>query len=197
LAVEVLAYSRIGTYLTFIGEAPMWGVVDVCRILHYAPFFLLGVVLYENRTFLMWFISPTSLSWAAGLFAVLCLIAVHVYLPAYGRLGAAFAGVAGVLLVRVCLQMAYLFLNKRSWLVQQGVASSYTVYIVHEPILLFVAVIAIWFGMDAFSGFFFVFIVTTILAAAAYRITRTMPLASFALNGTRHPGPSTDQVRVT
>jgi peptidoglycan/LPS O-acetylase OafA/YrhL len=185
LIVEILAYSRVGVHLTYFGDAPMWGIVDLCRILHYAPFFLLGAVLCENRPFMMWFIRPSLLAWALGLASVLTLIVLHVHWPQYGRLGAAFAGIAGVLLVRVCLQLAFIFLNRKSRLVQEGVASSYTIYIVHEPILLFASVLAIWLGIGAFSGFFLVFGVTAVVSAALYWITRDVPLASFLLNGVR------------
>jgi glucans biosynthesis protein C len=187
LAIEVLAYSRAGAYM-FVGGEPMWGVIDICRILHYAPFFALGVVLCEDRTFMMWFIKPSTLAWIAGLASVVALTFLHVYLPQYGRLGAAFEAIAGVLLVRICLQLAFKFLNKQNWLVQQGVASSYTIYIVHGPILVLAAVLSIWLGAGAFLGFFLVLISTAVLSVAVYQLTRDVPLATYVLNGVRPSG---------
>lgn len=188
LAVEVFAYSRIGSYFSVGGDAPMWGVVDAFRLLHYAPFFLIGALLFEDRTLLERFRMPSVTVWLVALLVLVAAIAIHVHVPGLGRIGTALSGVAAVLLVRIWMQVAFKTLNRPNRLVQHGVESAYTVYLVHHPIVMMTSVLAIWLSLGPALGFVFVLTATTVLSFAAYFATRDIPLLVFLLNGVRKPG---------
>ncbi len=187
LAVEVFAYSRIGSYFSVGGDAPMWGVVDAWRMLHYAPFFLIGALLFEDMTLLERFRMPPATVWLVALLALFAAIAIQVHVPRFGRLGTALGGVAAVLLIRIWLQVAFQTINRPSRLVRHGVESAYTVYLVHHPIILMMSALAIWLSLGPALGFFFVLTATTVLSFAVYFATRDIPLAAFLLNGVRKP----------
>lgn len=185
LAVEVLAYSRFGGYLTYFGRDRMWGVLDVSRVLYYLPFFALGVLLWRDAEFRSWFIRPSRAAWAAAAASTVVFIYLHAHAHHWARLAALAAAPASILLVRVSLQIASALLSEKNALVQQGVDCSYTVYVVHHPILIFATVLAVWLDMGVVTGFTFVLSIALVLSLAIYWGTRSVPLAVLALNGVR------------
>lgn len=185
LAVEVLAFGRFGGYLTYFGRDRMWGVLDASRVLYYLPFFALGVLVWRDAEFRSWFIRPSPAAWVTAVASVAVFIFLHAHAHHWARLAALAAAPASILLVRASLQVASALLSQKNALVQQGVDCSYTVYVVHHPILILASVLAVWLDMGAVVGFTFVLSIALAASLAIYWCTRDVPLAALALNGVR------------
>jgi glucans biosynthesis protein C len=183
LLVERVAHSSIANFITYGGEYPMWHILDGDRIAHYAPFFVLGLLLFHSRALLAAFVRPSPLVWGAGIAVTATLLAVLARPGSPWWVVTGLSAPAAVLLTQMAMHLASLLVRRRNRIVQWLSEGSYTIYIVHHPIVIFLATLAVAAGMSAVPGFLLVLALTAFLSAGFYAATRNVPIAAFLLNG--------------
>jgi glucans biosynthesis protein C len=184
VVVERVARSLLlGNMFTAGGSIPMLHILDGYRLAYYLPFFALGLLLFYSRELLAAFVRPSLLVWASGIAVTATLLAAHAHPDTAWWLVSALTAPAAILLTQMSLQAASLLVRRRNRVVQWLSEGSYTIYIVHQPIVVLLATFAILHGLPAIPGFLFVLAFTTILSTGFYAATRNVPLAAFLLNG--------------
>jgi glucans biosynthesis protein C len=172
---------RFGWRLSLIGDQHFYSVLSGVRILYYLPFFLLGVLLAQNGSLLLWFAKP---SLQCNLLAVGSLVYFSTSPSAYAA-ETGMSAASGILVPRLFVGLAYRWLNRPTLVVQKLVESSYNVYILHHPIILFVSYLAFTAAIGAHAGFLSIVLATTLTTLILHAILRRSLVGSFLLNGIR------------
>jgi glucans biosynthesis protein C len=183
VVVQRVAHHPIGNFIAYGGEWPMWHILDGDRIAHYAPFFALGLLLFYSRTLLAAFVRPSALAWAAGTAVTATLLVVVARPGMPWGLATALSAPAAILLTQMSMHLASILVRGHNRVVQWLSEGSYTIYIVHHPIIILLATLAVIYELPAIPGFLLVLILTALLSTGFYAATRNVPLAAFLLNG--------------
>jgi glucans biosynthesis protein C len=184
--IHVLANSQLGAAFAFIGDYPFWYIFDVPRLLFYAPFFLLGVLLCDGEGMMEKFARPSAAAWAAGILSTSAFVYLRVHVPHRELLATALVAPTAVLLTRMWMHVALNMLNRPSRFIHNAVDASYTIYIVHLPIAIAVVAVTAYLEMNAFAGFFVATAVTCLLSIGVHLATKNSSICRYLLNGKRH-----------
>jgi glucans biosynthesis protein C len=181
--VHVVAHSSLGGALAFIGDYPLWHVFDGPRLAYHAPYFLLGVLLHAHAGFLTAFARPSPVAWFAGIGFLAAFVYLRVHVPHRDLLAAAVAAPTAILLTRMWMHAAASVFDRPSSIVRHAVDGSYTVYIIHLPIIVAMVALVAPLQLGAAAGFVIVALATAGLSIGFHVATRNRPLWRYALNG--------------
>jgi glucans biosynthesis protein C len=170
-------------FIAFGGQYPKWHILDGERIAHYAPFFALGLLLFYSKPLFSAFARLRPLGWFAGSVATVTLLVVLSRPDLPWWLSTALSAPAAILLTQMAMHLASLLVTERNRVIQWLSEGSYTIYIVHHPIVILLASIAVLLDLPAHTGFLLVLAATTVLSVSFYALTRNVPVAAFLLNG--------------
>jgi glucans biosynthesis protein C len=187
VVVERVAHGRLGNVIAVGGSYPMCHVLDAARIAHYAPYFGLGLLLFYSKPLLSSFVQLSLLTWmmAIAVTGSLLVLLARPQTPAWQE--TALSVPTAILLTQISMNVASRLITRHNRLVQWLSHGSYTIYIVHQPIIVLIVVLSIPLGLPAIGGFLLVLSLTTILSAVIYRVTRDNAMATFLLNGVKLP----------
>jgi glucans biosynthesis protein C len=154
--------------------------------LRYLPFFLLGVLIRRAPAI------REQLVWASGWTMPLLAAATAILAAALrGREGAgieiaydALDGAAAVLVSMVLLGIAERFWNRPDDRINRVVDASFSIYLLHHPIIYGLATLFLLFAWPPVAEFVLVCLLTFLLSYAVHRLIRRSQLALFLFNGT-------------
>lgn len=176
--VIALGY-RAGWRVAFVGDDFHYSIISGFRISYYAPFFAFGAALALSKDLLRWYVRPSVLS---NLVAV-SVLAVFVLGPSSNAADSGLSAATGILVPRLFVGAAFRWLNRRNAVIEYVVARSYSVYIFHQPIILWISYPVFLTIGNAHAGFLVIILGTTALAFAAAAMVRRSNLAALAFNG--------------
>lgn len=192
VGVVVLSQSQAGAALAFVGDYPLWHVIDGPRLFYYAPFFLLGVALFHGDGMMDAFARPSRVVWLAGLMVTLAHIYLRAHVPHRELLATALAAPAAILLARMWMDGARITFDRPSRMIRHAVDASYTVYIVHHPIIIVGVALAMVLQLGVYTSFAAVMLFTSVVSVGIHLATRNRPFWRYVLNGLK---PRVDRPR--
>ncbi len=174
-----------------INLSPFGAMFRLTNVLQFLPFFLIGAVMCRHRPLLEWLTRPDAATpilaiASAVLFATVSLDITPVADPRMQRLlVAALACLAGVFWLRLLLGFSSRHLAGPNRGFAYFAAASYTIYLVHLPIALWIGALLIGSGLSAGAAFVLNLLVTLALSIALHELIRRSPLLTYLLNGKR------------
>ncbi|GGI69859.1 hypothetical protein GCM10007973_03610 [Polymorphobacter multimanifer] len=174
-----------------IDLSPFGAMFRLTNVLQFLPFFLIGAAMCRHRPLLDWMTRPDVATpflamGSALLFATVSLDITPVADPRLQRvLVAAFACLAGVFWLRLLLGFSSRHLAGPNRLFGYFSAASYTIYLVHLPIALWMGALLIGSGLSAGTAFSVNLLVTLGLSVALHEGVRRSSLLTYLLNGKR------------
>jgi glucans biosynthesis protein C len=179
--VETVQRSWLSDYLYVSGHAAGWGAFDAVRIAKYIPFFAFGIVLFHSRALLARFSRPSP---AVVLLALVFLLAI-IFLPkgAAGRTYAALWAPAAIFLTSMWMQAGRLVTPHLAGSIRWLSRGSYTIYVVHQPIVAFAAVGALALGLRPEAGFAVTLGIGALMSVGFFWLVQDSRIAALVLNG--------------
>ena len=162
------------------------GFLDMGAVASYLPFFAIGVAMRRSPAMWRQFAHPNLPVLAVGLVALM----LHVSLwddPT--RIGLAldilFEGVSSLCLTQAVLAGLLRIVRHGSETVDRLVDASFTIYLLHHPVVVALAIYCIADGRPPLLSWLAICLAALILPYMAHRLVRRSPLALWLLNGTR------------
>lgn len=196
-AWEVMIHLSHQDMLTRQGAIPYLLAHGIDPYLRYLPFFLIGAVLRASPDI------RQTLVWRKGL--GLPVFGLAAAILAAGLRGAeagdwgiaynALDGVAAILLSFVLIGIAERLWNRPDPRIDRIVDASFSIYLLHHPIIYALAAVFILAEWPPVAEFFLICLATFAFSYGIHRLIRRSPLALFLFNGVRpalNPG-NTDQ----
>jgi glucan biosynthesis protein C len=184
-AWEILVFLSHQAMLTRDGILPYFLAHGIDPYLRYLPFFLVGVLLRnapDIRTQFVW-----ENGWRLPTLAVITAIVASVL---RGRdtmeldaLYNAVDGTAAILVSLVLIGLAQRFWNRPDPRIDRIVDASFTIYLLHHPIIYALATIYLVAAWPPVLEFTLICVVTFVLSYAAHRLLRRSALALLLFNG--------------
>lgn len=170
-----------------ISLSPFGPFFRLSRFLQFMPFFLIGVLLARHPHMLQWMVTPgRSTFWiaaaAASLYATASLIPfesralLHLYL-------AATTCLSGVFWTKWLFSFAFRHISTYNRVVQYFANASYSIYIFHLPIALWLGVYALKLSWRPEVEFLLILASTLLLSMLLHELVRRSPLLSLLING--------------
>ena len=195
VCIHAVSHSSFGEALAFLGDYPLWHVFDGPRLAYHAPYFLLGVLLHAHAGFLTAFAQPSPAAWFAGILFLAAFVYLRVHVSHREFLTAAVAAPTAILLTRMWMHAAASVFDRPSSIVRHTVDGSYTVYIIHLPIIVAMVALVAPLQLGAAASFVIVALATVGLSSGFHVATRDRPLWRYALNGISLPRGGTAERR--
>jgi glucan biosynthesis protein C len=182
---EAIVHLSHQTMLARAGLIPYLLAHGIDPYLRYLPFFFLGVALKSGPG------SGTALHWHdrwrlpvfALTAAVLAALMRGRATPAMELAYNAIDGVAAILMSLLVIGIARRFWNGPDTRVDRIVDASFTIYLLHHPIIYALALLFLLVTWPPLVEFAAISIATLFFSYAAHRLIRRSPLALFLLNG--------------
>jgi glucan biosynthesis protein C len=196
-AWEVMIHLAHQDMLTRQGALPYLLAHGIDPYLRYLPFFLIGTVLRAStdiRQALVWTKGPGLPAFgvvAAILAAVLRGAEAGDWGIAYNTLD----GAAAILLSLVIIGIAERFWNRPDPRIDRIVDASFSIYLLHHPIIYALAALFILAEWPPVVEFLLICLTTFFLSFGLHRLIRRSPLALFLFNGVPMSGKTRDDGR--
>lgn len=182
---EVMIHVTHQTMLARAGLVPYLLAHGIDPYLRYLPFFFVGVALKAGsgfRTALHW-----HDRWRLPVFALAAAVLAALMrgrdTPAMELAYNAIDGVAAILMSLLVIGIARRFWNRPDTRVDRIVDASFTIYLLHHPIIYALALSFILVAWPPLVEFVVISIATLLLSYAAHRLIRRSALALFLFNG--------------
>ena len=163
----------------------LWGLVDMQKNLFYLVPFLLGAKLFWNREFREGFLRLNKWSMSVALIAyILITICQH----SDGFPGKPIRDIslpiAAICISQTLIAFAYKFLAKPNMLTKHLSEPSYSLYLLHHPIVMVAGIAFLSINMNIFAEYGVIVAAGFILPYLAHRyLISPWPLMSFLFNG--------------
>ena len=196
-AWEVMIHLSHQDMLTREGALPYLLAHGIDPYLRYLPFFLIGIVLRASpdiRKALVWtkgYGLPAFGVAAAILAAALRGVEATNWGIAYNALD----GAAAILLSFVLIGVAERFWNRPDPRIDRIVDASFSIYLLHHPIIYALAALLILTHWPPVVEFLLICLTTFALSYGLHRLIRRSPLALFLFNGVPMSGKTRDDGR--
>ncbi|EKF56989.1 glucans biosynthesis protein [Agrobacterium albertimagni AOL15] len=186
-AWEMMIHLSHQDMLARPGALPYLLAHGIDPYLRYLPFFLIGAVLRASpdiRCALVW-TKGYGLP-AFGIAAAILAAALRgVEAGTWGITYDAFDGAAAILLSVVLIGIAKRFWNRPDPRIDRIVDASFSIYLLHHPIIYALAALFILAESPPVVEFFLICLATFALSYGIHRLIRRSPLALFLFNGVR------------
>ncbi|MBB5275825.1 glucan biosynthesis protein C [Rhizobium rosettiformans] len=194
---EVSVHLSHQAILSLPGTLPYLLAHGIDPYLRYLPFFLVGATLRSAPAIRKAFV------WQKGWQLPTIAITTAVLASLLRGRGAseiealynAVDGAAAILLSLVVIGIAERFWNRPDARVDRIVDASFTIYLLHHPIIYGLATIGLLVHWPPLLEFLLICLVTLVLSYAAHRLIRLSPLALFLFNGLPMSRKSLDDSR--
>ena len=162
------------------------GFLDLDALAKFLPFFAIGVALRRSPVLWERFARFDPVVTGIGLVA----LALHVWLwDDPSRVGIAcdilFDGLSSVCLTQTILALLLRVVRERSETIDRLVDASFTIYLLHHPVVVALAIASIAWQLPALVAWPLICVVALALPYAAHRVLRRSPLARWLVNGVR------------
>jgi glucan biosynthesis protein C len=203
LPAALVSLSMLGVYnLGVFGSVSLLGgqsvvfydILDLPGIAGFAPFFALGVLLAKRPDLLASFVRASRTAVALALGAALAMaLAPRQGLGAAGKAMTLVAfPIVGVLMTHALFSWTHRFLDRSNGVIRVLADSSFTMYLVHQPIIVALGFLFLGVAMSPIAGATIIVAVATGASIAAHRLIATRPALLFLFNGVRRrPAPET------
>ncbi|AOX18803.1 acyltransferase family protein [Kozakia baliensis] len=160
-------------------------MIQIQSTLYYMMFFALGSVLYMRPAILRWFAAPGFLTGIMGLLAVLgCGVCAPSESHAAQVLLPALATVATILVSRWMFRLALEHFNEPNNWVGQVSGASYTVYLLHHPVVAMLGFICVREAVTPILSWLSIVAATTIVTVTFHvTIVNRSRVLAFLVNG--------------
>ncbi|WP_321391023.1 acyltransferase family protein [uncultured Desulfuromusa sp.] len=160
-----------------------WIFITTTNFIFYLPFFLLGVIFFVNQTAFKEFMDSVLLAFV-GLIIYLTLYYVNLENSVYVYLKEISSYLCLVCFIVLMLKLFNCYFNRNSNLIRSISDSSYTVYLVHPPILLIIASFLIETSLNIYVQFSILVVSVWFLSYMVHvLLVRKFKIINFLLNG--------------
>ena len=192
LGIGIAAYELVllvATYRLPFDPLLAGGLVDLHALATFAPFFAIGVALRRSRRLWERFGRFDPVVTVTGLVA----LALHVWLwEDRSSIGIAldilFDGLSSVCLSQTILALLMRSVRKGSAMLDRLVDASLTVYLLHHPVVIALAIVCIGASLPPLLSWLTICLGAFALPYATHRLLRRSPLALWLVNGVRPHG---------
>ncbi len=172
-----------------INLSPFGSFFRIGKTAQFLPFFLIGAMLARSSGFLAWMIKADRISLAmailfSALFASIASGIIDIENLRTARLLLAIgACTAGVFWLKALLSLAARHLPGQNALVQYFSEASYSIYLVHLPIALWLGALLIGVMLPPVVEFAAILVVTLVLSVGCHNIIRRSSWLGLLMNG--------------
>jgi len=192
LGIAIAAYELallVVTYRSPFDPVLAGGLINLHALATFAPFFAIGVALRRSRRLWDRFGRFDPVVAATGVVA----LALHAWLWSdQSRLGIAldilFDGLSSVCLAQTILALLMRAVRKGSAMLDRLVDASLTIYLLHHPVVIGLAIICIGASLPPLLSWLAICLGAFALPYAAHRLLRRSPLLLWLVNGVRPDG---------
>jgi len=175
---------RIGWQIPDPPEGAAWFFVVKHHFFYYLPFFVSGFIFFLNPKLLSDFIKNKFLN--------LIIASLHVFLL-FSNWGSSFQTyinellpIGSMCMVGLNLYVFKLFFDKKNDTIFAVSEASYSIYLLHQPLLVWVAYYVIDFDLSIWSKFLIILLSVYFFSYYVHRLViRKVPLFYFLFNGKR------------
>jgi len=168
----------------YVNLAPMGGLIDLQSMLADAPFFMLGVAVRRNPAILARLTRPDARMFAIGLLALLVHCQFRHPVGTVEFLVSKLSeGLAALGLMQAVIAMLARWLDRPSAFVDRMVDASFTIYLLHHPIIIALAVLLLPVALPPLLEWALVCAITLTAAYLMHQGIRRSRLLLMLFNG--------------
>ncbi len=154
----------------------------------YVPFFLIGALLHRDRALFHRFRQTGILTGVIAFAAIAAAVTLRLEYPfSNSALLVLVSAIAAVAASRLLIDIACRFFDRPSRLARRMTDASFTIYLVHHPLIYAFGTLFILISLPPILEFAIIVVATTITAYLLHQAIRRSPLALFLFNGIRKP----------
>jgi glucans biosynthesis protein C len=185
-ALGLACYAIIAAFLGTRPRAPLLGVIDLFRLMGYGPFFAIGMLAAVHPTLFGLLTRPSHIAWLLGLsFTALTAFSHEFEGQAAVALRLMLIPANGLLMAHLLLSATSRWLSAPSSTVRAAANGAFTVYLVHQPIIVLLGFLFLFVDLNVFTEFAAIVLITTAASFAAHRAVSRNGLLRFLFNGVR------------